>query len=872
VLQHSFSEARTFPDRGPGPAAASAPVDSYRRLAEIFHLVLAEQDLDSLLRRLADSLAELIPYDALHVYEADEAERRLRPVLARGEWEDEILQMSPAYGEGITGWAVLHREPVLTNKAHLDGRVAFVPGTPPDPEALISVPLIARGALKGALNVYRLGDLARFSDDEFELARRFADAAALALDNAQIKARLELQAQTDSLTGLYNHRHFHERLRAELSRAGRTGKPVAVLMFDIDDFKKVNDVYGHGTGDQVLVAVADAARSVARASDVVCRIGGEEFAMIMPSCSSGDARGIGRRLLARLSERSLDEAGEVTLSIGVAQGPEHATSSRELVGCAEVAMMTAKAGGKNRVVVFDGGEAALRPDAPDGDRALRSIAHLKLLQSLAGKLNRLRDVQEIGEAIVTELGGLVDYHACRVFVVEGSEAIALASRGHGKFADGTPIDLPRIRLGRGIVGHVAATGRPLLLGNARESAHAIQIPGTDAVDESAVAVPLRYGSRVVGVVFLSKLGLDQFDEDDLRLLEVLAGQAAVALENARLYEAVRFEAENAKAWLEFADAISAADGFDAICAETVGRVVATLGIDQSSLWLQHPVTDDFYCAASQGYDSDAGTEAITRAHIPRELGDRLLAERKTPFALTSAEVRKTFWGNRRGLKVRAIACAPLPVGHGVRGWLSVRQADDDVSQFTETRLRLLDGFAYRISMALQKERLYRSARESAEIAESLLESVRELASAGSVEERLERIVERASSMLGAPKTSVWFQDEPDGPLRLWSCHGYSAEEQDWLRTRPYTGAMAQAVLASSEPYVLTPEVLETLEIPTTTQGRRFAIAPMPRDASRNGMIAAVAPVAGEFEFTEVRLRLLASLADQARLALFAAGA
>ena len=97
---------------------------------------------------------------------------------------------------------------------------SFVPGTPIEPEALIVVPLVARGALKGTLNVYRIGERRVASrEEEFELAKRLGDAAALALDNAHIRARLEREAQTDSLTGLYNHRYFHERLRRELTRA-----------------------------------------------------------------------------------------------------------------------------------------------------------------------------------------------------------------------------------------------------------------------------------------------------------------------------------------------------------------------------------------------------------------------------------------------------------------------------------------------------------------------------------------------------------------------------------------------------------------------------------------------------------------------------
>ena len=124
-----------------------------------------------------------------------------------------------------------------------------------------------------------------------------------------MRARLEHQAQTDSLTGLYNHRVFHERLRAELMRASRARDSVALLMFDIDEFKRVNDICGHAVGDQILVALAELTCSLVRTSDVVCRIGGEEFAVIMPSCNAGDALGLARRLTERL-ERVLSTPQE----------------------------------------------------------------------------------------------------------------------------------------------------------------------------------------------------------------------------------------------------------------------------------------------------------------------------------------------------------------------------------------------------------------------------------------------------------------------------------------------------------------------------------------------------------------------------------
>src|SRR4029077_21269641 len=194
------------------------------------------------------------------IYEADEAQGVLTAVFARDQYADQIMATQIGFDQGITGWAARRREAAHVNQAHLDPRVRFVPGTPSDPEALISIPLISRARIKGVLNIYRIGEDGLFTADEFDLAKRFADAAAIALDNAQVRARLEHQAQTDSLTGLYNHRHFHDRLRSELNKASRTHGSLAVLMIDIDDFKKINDVHGHGTGDQVLVDVAEIVR------------------------------------------------------------------------------------------------------------------------------------------------------------------------------------------------------------------------------------------------------------------------------------------------------------------------------------------------------------------------------------------------------------------------------------------------------------------------------------------------------------------------------------------------------------------------------------------------------------------------------------
>ena len=285
----------------------------------------------------------------------------------------------------------------------------------------------------------------------------------------------------------------------------------------------------------------------------------------------------------------------MTVSIGIAQGPQHAMNPRELVACAEAAMMTAKARGKNQCVVYDDGPAERpEPGAAAAGRDLRSIAHMKMLQSLAGKLNRLNDVRQIGRTIATELRLLIDYHNCRVVLRDGDELRPVTFVGDYDVNRGSAADAYTTPVGVGITGRVAQTGESLLVPNALECEFAYKIPGTEELEESLAAVPLRYGSRVTGVIVISKLGSNQFDEDDVRLLEVLAGQASVALENARLYEQQRREAESAKALLAFADVVSRLHTVEEICAQIVQTALSLFETKAASLWLGED------CAATVG--------------------------------------------------------------------------------------------------------------------------------------------------------------------------------------------------------------------------------------------------------------------------------
>jgi diguanylate cyclase (GGDEF)-like protein len=693
----SIPPAGGLPATGNGLPDRRDLVDSYRRLADVFHHVLSEQSLDTLLDRIADTLAELIPYDTLSIFEANEAQTELVPVLARDRWADQIMRNKIEFGTGIAGWAAQHREPVLTNAAHLDPRMMVVPGTPPDErEALITVPLIARDSVKGVLSIYRLGEQARFDGEEFELAKRFGDAAALALDNAKTRARLERQAQTDSLTGLYNHRYFHEHVRSELTRASRNRDSVALLMLDIDDFKKVNDIYGHGVGDQVLRELAAQLQAAVRGSDLVCRLGGEEFGVVMGSCGTEDAVALAHRLTERLKELEFGAAGKITVSVGAAEGPSDASNPRELIGCAEAAMMTAKARGKDLIVLFD--ESTFeRPDTSSVASRVRSIAHLKMLQSLAGKLNRLNDVRQIGTAIADELRGLIDYHNCRVSIVEGDDVIPIAFRGILSSRGGQEVEIPRSKVGEGITGHAAAEGKSLLIGNALDCEYAVTIPGTEPLEESLVAVPLCYGSRVIGVIAISKLGRDQFDEDDVRLLEVLGGHAAVALENARLYESQRREAEHFKELLEFSRKLATAEGLPEVLRRTVELSAMILGAPRTSIWIQDVLTQELVPGAVFGFEPARRERILTLRIGPERLGP--LANRHEPFVLDNGAAA-TIHGIPELDEGASFAVAPINLDGGRLCCIVAAIPPDAPHELDEDHVGLLAGLAHQAKLAI----------------------------------------------------------------------------------------------------------------------------------------------------------------------------
>lgn len=272
----------------------SEPV-GYRRLAELLGVLLAEQHVDAVLKRIAETLRQLVRCDDLVIWETLSADQ-LRPALVEGRDAEQLQRLQIRLGEGITGYACMLREPICSNRADLDERAGHVPGTDAEPEAIVCLPLLARSELLGALSLYRTG-FEGFSNSEFELIRHFAEAAALALANARSQAELAALARTDDLTGLANRRHLNERLERELARASQRRQPLSLLLLDLDDFKQINDSNGHHAGDNALRQIADILGQSLREQDLAARLGGDEFALLLPNTDHGQAQIVSRRLV-----------------------------------------------------------------------------------------------------------------------------------------------------------------------------------------------------------------------------------------------------------------------------------------------------------------------------------------------------------------------------------------------------------------------------------------------------------------------------------------------------------------------------------------------------------------------------------------------
>ena len=255
---------------------------------------------------------------------------------------------------------------VIVNDAHGDPLTASMSATFKEAgiDALVVIPIVCRDAQVGTLLLRAARQGRGFSFREISFFEVIAEAAASALERAQLletvqlaNARLEHLAVTDALTGLYNRRFLQERIDQEVERAARYALPLSCLMLDVDNFKHVNDTWGHLTGDAVLRGISARMQGCIRRVDLIARYGGEEFVIILPQTGGAGAVTEAERMRAAIGDAPIDTLTgpvAVTASIGAAVfDPKRMRTTDDLIGSADEALQRAKQLGKNRVVLAD---------------------------------------------------------------------------------------------------------------------------------------------------------------------------------------------------------------------------------------------------------------------------------------------------------------------------------------------------------------------------------------------------------------------------------------------------------------------------------------------------------------------------------------
>jgi two-component system cell cycle response regulator len=271
-------------------------------------------------------------------------------VLAASQGLDVPLDLRLEVGQGISGRVALSGDPVRGRAGTGTADLAPGPGEPTE-TSLIAVPLKSSGTVIGVLDLYGSSNAAGYDDNDLATIRTFASQATVAVDNVLLHEEAQRLSITDALTGLWNYRYFTMTVGKEIERATRFGRPLGLLMLDLDHFKGVNDTFGHPRGDAVLVEFAARVRAEVRDVDTVARYGGEEIVVILPETDAAGAAVLAERICDAVRRRPFGEPGvtpvHLTVSIGGAVYPDHGQTTGLLLGCADEALYDAKRNGRD---------------------------------------------------------------------------------------------------------------------------------------------------------------------------------------------------------------------------------------------------------------------------------------------------------------------------------------------------------------------------------------------------------------------------------------------------------------------------------------------------------------------------------------------
>jgi diguanylate cyclase (GGDEF)-like protein len=313
-----------------------------------------QMQLEATLGLLCDMIAEITPYDKALVYFWDESQEQMYLRVERGFDKNKSPAEELAAGNILTLWTVKYGRPLLVQQGHhsqADDLLALVGAA-----SALAVPLFVSNRVTGSVQIFSSRREA-FQQEDAQLLWILSLVAENLLTREASNEGLLRFVFTDYLTGLKTRGYFEQQLDLEFKRAERRKQKFALLMIDIDNFKQLNDTFGHHVGDQVLRDVTSILMKDMREVDTVARYGGEEFVIILPETTETGAMYVAQRLRraveqARFFAGSPDRVQHLTISIGIAVYDTDAQFKRDLIEFSDAALYAAKRAGRNRVVAY----------------------------------------------------------------------------------------------------------------------------------------------------------------------------------------------------------------------------------------------------------------------------------------------------------------------------------------------------------------------------------------------------------------------------------------------------------------------------------------------------------------------------------------
>ncbi|MDK2794694.1 MAG: two-component system, cell cycle response regulator [Caldanaerobacter sp.] len=332
-------------------------VKANKRLNAIYEMVKminSKLDLDQILDTIVEVISQVVAVSAAAIYLTD-SNGIATLVKAVGGKGKEGFRESYFKGEGLIGKVISSNKIVaiknLKEDRSLDREKIFA-----NYGSLIAAPLRSSGVPIGCLLILHVETNA-FDDDSVRIIEIIVDQASVAITNAKKYYEVTRKSITDPLTKTYNRRYFNDALMENIMRADENNEPVSLIMFDLDNFKQINDTYGHLIGDEVLKEVARRIKNNVRSNDIVARFGGEEFAVILPKLTAEQAYMIAERIRTEVSSKPIKtEKGDiyVTITGGVADYPSKADSAEKLVSHADRALYAGgKSRGRNKIAIYE---------------------------------------------------------------------------------------------------------------------------------------------------------------------------------------------------------------------------------------------------------------------------------------------------------------------------------------------------------------------------------------------------------------------------------------------------------------------------------------------------------------------------------------